>query len=183
MSDDWKWNNSSNNAFNKVADFFNIKPIDLGSIKDKETQAILKKAEVSEIQVKRTQDAVQGYKRLWRNQMKMGAMIHGLVRNGMDLILQQRRQESATTKQYAKLVTNTRVLSAKTNTAIQKTYLKGGKEIEKSGKDFARYTGELDDQYQVTNDNAEKQSQQRRISYRERAQKRLTANERPWRNY
>lgn len=110
-------------------------------------------------------------------------MIHGLVRNGMQHVLTQRRQEATTTKEYAKLVTSTSVLSSKTNTVVQKTYLKGTKEIEKTSKDLNRYQGELSEQYQTIDSTAEEQSQQRRIGYRDRAQKRLTANSRPWRNY
>jgi hypothetical protein len=110
-------------------------------------------------------------------------MIHGLIRTGMTHILTQRRQEATTTKEYAKLITNTSVLSTKTNTAVEKTYLKGEKEIEKSGKELQRYQGDLNEQYQVADEAAVTQSQQRRVGYRDRAQKRLAANSRPWRNY
>jgi hypothetical protein len=41
----------------------------------------------------------------------------------------------------------------------------------------------LNEQYQVADEAAIAQSQQRRIGYRDRAQKRLAANSRPWRNY
>jgi hypothetical protein len=81
------------------------------------------------------------------------------------------------------LVTNTSVLSAKTNTAVQKTYLKGEKQIQQTGKQFQLSKDELDEQYQVADQSAATQSQQRRIGYRDRAQKRLAANSRPWRNY
>lgn len=166
-----------------VAGFFGVVPKNLVNIKDADTKKLIKQSDESDIQVKRTQDAVQATKKLWRNQSRIGAMIHGLVRTGMQHILTQRRQESTTTKEYAKLVTNTSVLSSKTNIAVQKTYLKGAKEIEKTGKDLNRYQGELTEQYETIDTNAEKQSQQRRVSYRDRAQKRLTANSRPWRNY
>jgi hypothetical protein len=61
--------------------------------------------------------------------------------------------------------------------------LKGAKQIEKTGKDLSRYQGEIDEQYQVIDQTAEQQSQQKRVGYRERVQKRLAANSRPWRNY
>ena len=113
----------------------------------------------------------------------MGAMIHGLVRTGLSLIGQQQQQEATTTKEYAKTIIKTRVLSAKTNTAVEKTYLKGAKEIQKTGNDLQHYTGELDEQYQMIEAQASQASQQRRLGYRDRAQKRLAANSRPWRNY
>lgn len=179
----WKWGQSSNNAFTLVGSFFGITPKNLVSIKDEDTKKLLQQADVSDVQVKRTQDAVQATKKLWRNQSKIGAMIHGLVRTGLQHVLTQRRQEATTTKEYAKLVTNTSVLSAKTTTAVEKTYLKGEKQIQKTGRDLQRYQGELNDQYQVIDSSANEQSQQRRISYRDKAQKRLAANSRPWRNY
>jgi hypothetical protein len=66
---------------------------------------------------------------------------------------------------------------------VQKTYLKGAKEIEKTGKDLVRYQGDINEQYQIADETANQQSQQRRIGYRDRVQKRLAANSRPWRNY
>jgi hypothetical protein len=101
----------------------------------------------------------------------------------MTHVLTQRRQEATTTKEYAKLVANTSVLSAKTNTAVEKTYLKGEKQIQQTGKQLQLSKDELDEQYQVADQSAVNQSQQRRVGYRDRAQKRLAANSRPWRNY
>lgn len=182
-SNTWKWGQSSANAFNLVGQFFNLVPKDLVNISDDKTKKLLQNADASDVQVKRTQDAVTATKRLWRNQSKIGAMVHGLIRTGMTHILTQRRQEATTTKEYAKLITNTSVLSSKTNAAVERTYLKGEKEIQKSSKDLQRYQGDLTEQYQVADQTAETQSQQRRVSYRERAQKRLAANSKPWRNY
>lgn len=179
----WKWGKSSQNAFNLVGQFFNISPNSLANAKDSEVTKALKNADASDIQVKRTQDLVNATKRSWRNSIRMGAMIHGLVRTGLSLIGQQQQQEATTTKEHAKAITKTRVLSAKTNTAVEKAYLKGAKEIQKTGNDLQRYTGELDEQYQTIEANANQASQQRRLGYRDRAQKRLTANSRPWRNY
>jgi hypothetical protein len=96
---------------------------------------------------------------------------------------QQQQQEATTAREYAKSVVKTRTLSAKTNTAVEKSYLKGAKEIEKTGKDLQRFSGELNEQYQVIDETANNQSNQRRLSFRERTQKRLAANSRPWRNY
>ncbi len=143
----------------------------------------LKSADESDIQVKRIQDYTNATKRHWKNSIKANAMLHGLVRTGLSLMGMKQQQESITTKEYAKAVTKTRVLSAKTQTAVQKTYLKGGKEIEKTGKDLQRFSGELNEQYQVIDETANNQSNQRRLSFRERTQKRLAANSRPWRNY
>jgi hypothetical protein len=179
----WKWGQSSANAFNLVGQLFGVVPKDLVSITDEKAKKLLQNADASDTQVKRTQDAVQATKKLWRNQSKIGAMVHGLIRTGMTHILTQRRQEATTTKEYAKLITNTSVLSTKTDTAVEKTYLKGEKEIQKSGKELQRYQGDLNEQYQVADETAVTQSQQRRVGYRDRAQKRLAANSRPWRNY
>jgi len=180
---DWKWGDSSNRAFQLVGQFFGFSPQNLTTVKDSETTKLLKQADAAEIQVKRTQDAVRAVKKTWRSQLRINASIHGLVRTGLGLITQQRRLEAQTTKESAKTITETRVLSAKTQTAVQKTYLKGGKEIEKTGKDLQRFTGELNDQYNLIDQTANNQSQQRRVGYRDRVQKRLTANSRPWRNY
>ena len=182
-SNPWKWGQSSASAFNLVGQFFNLVPKDLVSISDDKTKKLLQEADASDTQVKRTQDAVTATKKLWKNQSRIGAMVHGLIRTGMQHILTQRRQEATTTKEYAKLITNTSVLSTKTNTAVEKTYLKGEKEIQKSGKDLQRYQGDLNEQYEVADEAAVTQSQQRRVGYRDRAQKRLAANSRPWRNY
>ena len=182
-SDTWKWGQSSQNAFSLVGQFFGISPKDLATTKDSDVTKLLQNADASDVQVKRTQDAVNAVKRTWKNQTRVGAMLHGLVRTGMQHILTTRKQEATTTKEYAKAITSTSVLSSKTHTAVQKTYLKGEKQIQQTGKDLQRYQGELSDQYQVIDETANQQSQQRRIGYRERAQKRLTANSRPWRNY
>lgn len=182
-NEDWKWKESSQNAFKLVNSFFGVNPAELISIDDDKAKKILQESDKSELQVKRVQDVTRAVKRTWKNQLKIGTALHGLVRNGLDLITQQRRMESKTTEQYAKNVTDTRVLSAKTQTTVQKTYLKGAKQIEKSGNDLQRYQGDLDEQYKVSEENANNQSQQRRVGYRERTQKRMAANSRPWRNY
>lgn len=179
----WKWNESSQNAFSLVGQFFGITPKSIVQTTDAQTKKILKDADSSDTQVKRVQDTVNATKRVWRNQSRISAMVHGLIRTGLGHILTSRQQEATTTKKYAKTVASTRVLSAKTNTAVEKTYLKAGKEIERTGNDLQRYQGDLNDQYQVVDETANQQSQQQRIGYRDRTQKRLAANSRPWRNY
>lgn len=179
----WKWGQSSQNAFQLISQAFGISADQITKVKDGEVTKQLKEADASDIQVKRIQDYTTATKKRWKNSIKANAMIHGLVRTGLQILGQKQQQEATTTKEYAKHITNTRVLSAKTNTAVEKTYLKGAKEIEKTGKDLQRYTGELNDQYQVIDQTANQASQQRRIGYRERVQKRLAASARPWRNY
>lgn len=185
MSDNnnWKWGQSSQNAFNLVGQLFGFNADSIRTIKDEEVTKQLKEAEASDIQVKRIQDYVAATKKRWKNSIKANAMIHGLVRTGLSIMGQKQQQEATTTKEFAKAVTKTRVLSAKTTTAVEKTYKKGAKEIEKTGKDLQRFEGELNEQYQVIDEGANQQSQQRRLGYRDRAQKRLAANSRPWRNY
>ena len=183
LSSPWEWGRSAENAFNLVGQFFGLSPKNLTAAKDTEVTKLLQQADASDVQVKRTQDAVQATKKIWKNQSRIGAMIHGLVRTGLGHILTQRRQEATTTKEYAKTITSTSVLSSKTRTAVEKAYLKGEKQIQQSGKQLQLAKEELDEQYQVADQTAVQQSQQRRIGYRERAQKRLAANSRPWRNY
>jgi hypothetical protein len=183
MSSQWKWGQSSQNAFQLVGGFFGFTPSKATKATDAETSKLLKAAEESDIQVKRTQDYVNALKRTWKNQVKSGAMIHGLVRTGLSLIGQQQQQEATTTKEYAKQITNTRVLSAKTQTQVEKTYLKGAKQIDQAGKQLQRSKAELDAQFQVVEETAEQASQQRRLGYREKAQKRLASQQKPWRNY
>lgn len=182
-NNNWKWGQSSQNAFNLIGQVFGFNPESAKSVKDSEVSGALKKADESDVQVKRIQDYTNATKRHWRNSIKANAMLHGLVRTGLSLMGMKQQQEATTTKEYAKAITKTRVLSAKTQTAVEKTYLKGGKEIEKTGKDLQRFQGEINEQYQVIDETANEQSQQRRIGYRDRAQKRLAANSRPWRNY
>jgi len=182
-SDTWRWGQSSHKAFNLVGQFFGISPRDLATTKDSEVTKLLQTADASDVQVKRTQDAVNAVKRTWKNQTRVGAMLHGLVRTGMQHILTTRKQEATTTREYAKAITSTSVLSSKTHTAVEKTYLKGEKQIQQAGKQLQLTKEELDEQYQVADQAAVQQSQQQRVGYRDRAQKRLAANNRPWRNY
>jgi hypothetical protein len=182
-SSPWEWGRSSENAFNLVGQFFGIVPKNLAATKDAEVTKLLQNADASDIQVKRTQDAVNSVKRTWKNQTRIGAMLHGLVRTGLQHVLTTRKHEATTTKEYAKTITSTSVLSSKTRTAVEKTYLKGEKQIQQSGKQLQLAKEELDEQYQVADQTVVNQSQQRRLGYRDRAQKRLTANSRPWRNY
>jgi len=178
----WKWGQSSANAFQLVGQFFGVVPKNLAAIKDADAKKLIQQADASDIQVKRTQDGVNAVKRTWRNQSRIGAMIHGLVRTGLGHVLTQRKQEATTTKEYAKLVTSTSVLSTRTGTAVEKTYHKGAKQIDKAGKDLNRFKGEVDEQFQVIEATATEQSNQRRVGYRDRAQKRLASSQRPWRN-
>jgi hypothetical protein len=182
QNQNWKWGQSSANAFTLVGQIFGVTPKNLSTIKDGDAKKLIQQADASDIQVKRTQDGVNAVKRTWRNQSRMGAMIHGLVRTGLTHILTQRKQEATTTKEYAKLVTSSSVLSAKTGTAVEKTYHKGAKQIDKAGKDLTRFKGEIDEQFQVIDATATEQSNQRRVGYRDRAQKRLASSQRPWRN-
>jgi hypothetical protein len=181
MSNNWKWGQSSQNAFKLVGTFFNINPESLATVKDAEAKKFIQQADASDVQVKRTQDAVNAVKKNLKNRTRIGAMLHGLARTGLQHILTTRRQEAVTTREYAKTITATSVLSAKTNTAVEKTYLKGEKEIQKTGKDSNRYQGDLNEQYQVIDETANEQSNTRRLSYREKATKRLEAGKRPWR--
>jgi hypothetical protein len=180
---DWKWGQSSQNAFNLIAQVFNFSPDNVRTVKDAEVTKQLKEADASDIQVKRIQDYTSATKKRWKNSLKANAMIHGLVRTGLMILGQKQQQEATTTKEFAKAVTKTRVLSAKTQTAVEKTYQRGAKQIQQTGKDLQRFSGELDEQYQIADQQAEQQSQQRKLGYRDRAQKRLAANSRPWRNY
>ena len=180
---DWKWGQSAANAFNLISQAFGLNIEEVRKVGDSEVTKQLKEADASDIQVKRIQDYTSATKKRWRNSLKANAMIHGLIRTGMQILGQKQQQEATTTKQYARHITDTRVLSSKVTTAVEKQYLKGAKQIEKEGKDLQRYKGELDEQYQVIDQTAEQQSQQRRVGYRERVQKRLAANSRPWRNY
>lgn len=182
-NNNWKWAQSSQNAFQLVGGFFGFSAAKAAKVTDAETSKVLKTASESDVQVKRTQDYVNALKRTWKNQIKTGAMLHGVVRTGLSLIGQQQQQEATTTKEYAKAMTNTRVLSAKTNTDVQKSYIRGTKQIEKTGKDLQRSTEEINEQYQVSEITAQEQSNRRRLGYRERAQARLSSNSRPWRNY
>jgi hypothetical protein len=182
-NNDWKWGQSSQNAFQLVGQFFNFTPSNLAKAKDVEVSKALQAADASDVQVRRTQDLVNATKRSWKNSIRMGAMIHGLVRTGLSLINQQQQQEATTTKEYAKQVTGTRVLSAKTNTQVQKTYLKGEKQIQQAGKQLQLSKEELDAQYQIADSEAVQSSERRRIGYCEKAQKRLAARSTPWRNY
>jgi uncharacterized phage infection (PIP) family protein YhgE len=184
-NDNWKWGRSSQNAFKLIADAFNFNADTIRTAKDGDITKLLKDADSSDIQVKRIQDGTNALKRLWKNSVRANGMLHGTVRTALGLLSQKQQQEAQTTKEYAKHITGTRVLSAKVNTAVEKTYQKGAKEIDKTNKDLQRYQGELNEQYQVIDQTANQQSQQKRLSYRDKAQKRLTAsnNSRPWRNY
>jgi hypothetical protein len=184
-NENWKWGQSSANAFKLIAQAFDFNADAVRTAKDGDVTKQLKEADASDIQVKRIQDYTNALKRRWKNSIKANGMLHGTVRTALSLLSQKQQQEAQTTKEYAKHITNTRVLSAKVNTQVQKTYSKGAKDIEKTGKDLQRYEGELNDQYQVTDQIANQQSQQKKLSYRDKAQKRLAAsqNARPWRNY
>lgn len=179
----WKWGQSSQNAFNLIAQLFDFNADSVRTAKDSDVTKQLKEADASDVQVKRIQDYTNALKKRWKNSVRANGMLHGTVRTALGLLTQKYQQEAQTTKEYAKHIAGTRVLSAKVNTAVEKTYLKGAKQIEKTGKDLSRYQGELDEQYQVIDQTAETQSQQRRVGYRDRTQKRLAANNRPWRNY
>jgi hypothetical protein len=182
-NNNWKWGQSSQNAFSLISQAFGFNPDEVKSIKDSDVTKNLKEADVSDVQVKRIQDFTNATKRRWKNSLRANGMLHGLVRTGMQILGQKQQQEATTTKEYAKHITSTRVLSAKTTTTVEKIYTKGGKQIEEAGKNLNRYKEELNDQYQVIDQTADQQSQQRRIGYRDRVQKRLAANSRPWRNY
>jgi hypothetical protein len=179
----WKWGKSAENAFNLISGAFGFNIEQVRKVDDAGVTKQLKEADASDIQVKRIQDFTNATKKRWRNSLRANGMLHGLVRTGMQLLGQKQQQEAQTTKQYAKHITDTRVLSAKTNTAVQKQYLRGEKQIQQTGKQLQLTKEELDEQYQVADQTAVQQSQQRRIGYRDRAQKRLAANSRPWRNY
>jgi hypothetical protein len=185
MSNDnnWKWGQSSQNAFTLIAQAFNFNADMARKVQDAEVSQQLKEADASDIQVKRVQDYTNALKRRWKNSLKANGMLHGLVRTGLTLLGQKQQQEAQTTKEYAKQITSTRVLSAKTQTQVEKTYLKGAKQIEKAGKQLSLAKEEINDQYQVADEQAIQASQQRRLSYREKAQKRLQSQQRPWRNY
>jgi hypothetical protein len=179
----WKWGQSSQNAFNLIAKTFNFSADTARKVKDADVTKQLKEADDSDIQVKRIQDYTNALKKHWKNSLKANAMVHGVVRTGLRILGQKQQQEATTTREYAKHIAGTRVLSSKTNTAVQKVYLKGAKQIEQSGKQLQLAKEELDAQYEVADSEAIQSSERRRESYREKAQKRLATRSTPWRNY
>lgn len=180
---EWKWDKASGNALTLVSQFFGFNSQSIQNATDESTKAILQQADASDTQVKRVQDFARGQKKIWRNNLRIGATIHGLVRSGLGMILEQRRIESTTAKEYAKTITGTSVLDAKTKRAIETTYHKGSAQIKGAEEQLNLKKQEIDTQYSEDSQVRQTQSQQRLGGYRERAQKRLTANARPWRNY
>jgi hypothetical protein len=179
----WKWGETANKAMNLVNQFFGANVQSFKDVKDGEAKKILKAADDSAVQVQRSRDVINATRKRWKNQQKIGSAIHGLIRSGLDMIYAQRKEESKTAKHLAKTAVDTAVLNTRTRTTIERKTLRGQSAMRKTQNQLNLDSQEIIEAESVDIGAQADRFNQRRIGYRDRVQKRISAGQTPWRNY
>ncbi len=127
----WKWNQSFDVAAKLVQEIFGVTPdqIKKAGKSDAETKKLIESAESSDVEVARTKDAIAAQRKLITNANKINGMVHGFVRNALDLVSSRRKDESQTAKRLSKFSADVAILDARTNKAAEKDYHRMGAAI------------------------------------------------------
>lgn len=178
----WKWGESFDVAAKLVQDVFGVSPDTLKKAgkSDAETKKLIQSAEASDVDVQRTRDAIKAQSKLITNANKVNGMVHGFIRNAIDLVHSRRKDESTTAKRLSKLNADIAILDAKTGKAAEKDYHRMGAAIGEVNSSTERDKELITAQYQSIGQVAQARQQQALADIQTRQQKRIEGSKKPW---
>lgn len=181
-SNDWKWNQSFDVAAKAVQEAFGITPDQLKKAgkSDAETKKLIQAADASDVDVRRTKDAIAAQKKLITNTNQINGAIHGLIRFGLDAVSSLRKNESTTAKRLSKFNADIAVLDAKTNKAAEKDFHRMGAAIGQINNETNLDKERITQHYTSLGEIANQRHQQALQDIQTRQQKRIEGSKKPW---
>jgi hypothetical protein len=181
---DWKWGESFDAAAKLVSEVFGVTPDQLKKAgkSDAETKKLIENADKSDTDVRRTRDAISAQRKLITNANKVNGMVHGFLRNALDLVTSHRREESATTKRLSKFTADIAILDARTNKAAEKDYHRMGAAVGQINQETEGDKQVITAQYQSIGQVAQARQQQALTDIQTRQQKRIEGSKKPWKS-
>lgn len=180
----WKWSASFDVAAKAVSEVFGITPDQLKKAgqSDSETKKLIENAEKSDVDVRRTRDAISAQRKLITNANKINGMVHGFIRGALDLVASHRREESSTAKRLAKFTADIAILDARTNKSAEKQYHRMGAAVGQINQETEGDKQVITQQYQSLGQIAQARQQQAIADIQTRQQRRIEGSKRPWKN-
>jgi hypothetical protein len=180
----WKWSGSFDQAAKVVQEVFGITPDQLKKAgkSDAETKKLIQAAETSDTDVRRTRDAISAQRKLITNANKINGMVHGFLRNALDLVSSHRKEESATAKRLSKFTADMAILDARTNKSAEKDYHRMGAAVGQINSETEGDKQVITAQYKSVGEIATARQQQALSDIQVRQQKRLEGSKKPWKD-
>lgn len=181
---EWKWGLSFDAAAKLVGELFDVTPEQLKKAgkSDNETKKLIENAEKSDTDVRRTRDAISAQRKLITNANKINGMVHGFLRNALDLVSSHRREEASTAKRLSKFTADIAILDARTNKAAEKDYHRMGAAVGQINQETEGDKQVITQQYQSLGQIAQQRQQQAITDIQTRQQKRIEGSKKPWKN-
>jgi NAD/NADP transhydrogenase alpha subunit len=107
-------------------------------------------------------------------------MVHGFVRNALDLVHSKRKEESLTAKRLSKFTADVAILDAKTKKTAEKDYHRMGAAIGEINESTERDKEVITAQYKSVGEISQAKQQQALASIQARQQKRIEGSKKPW---
>jgi hypothetical protein len=178
----WKWAQSFDVASSLIQEVFGVTPdqIKKAGKSDTEAKKLIQTAEASDTDVARTRDVISAQRKLLTNANKINGMLHGFVRNALDLVNSRRNDESTTAKRLSKLTADIAILDAKTNKSAEKDYHRMGAAIGQVNAETNLDKEKITAQYTSLGEIANQRHQQALQDIQTRQQKRIEGSKKPW---
>jgi hypothetical protein len=178
----WRWDDSFDVAAKLVQEVFNISPDTLRKAgkSDTETKKLIEQADASDTDVQRTRDAIKAQGKLITNANRINGMVHGFIRNALDLVHSKRKEESATAKRLSKFTADVAILDARTNKSAEKDYHRMGAAIGEINQSTERDKEVITAQYKSVGEISQARQQQALADIQTRQQKRIEGSKKPW---
>jgi hypothetical protein len=182
QNNSWKWNESFDVAAKLVQEVLGVSPDTLKKAgkSDSDTKKLIEQANASDTDVQRTRDAIKAQNKLVTNANKINGMVHGFVRNALDLVHSKRKEESLTAKRLSKFTADVAILDAKTKKTAEKDYHRMGAAIGEINESTERDKEVITAQYKSVGEISQAKQQQALASIQARQQKRIEGSKKPW---
>jgi hypothetical protein len=182
QNNSWKWNESFDVAAKLVQEVLGVSPDTLKKAgkSDSDTKKLIEQANASDTDVQRTRDAIKAQNKLVTNANKINGMVHGFVRNTLDLVHSKRKEESLTAKRLSKFTADVAILDAKTKKTAEKDYHRMGAAIGEINESTERDKEVITAQYKSVGEISQAKQQQALASIQARQQKRIEGSKKPW---
>ncbi len=178
----WKWSQSFDVAASLIQEAFGVTPdqIKKAGKSDTEAKKLIQAAEASDNDVARTRDVISAQRKLLTNSNKINGMLHGFVRNALDLVSSRRKDEATTAKRLSKFTADVAILDAKTNKSAEKDYHRMGAAIGQVNAETNQDKERITAQYTSLGEIANQRHQQALQDIQTRQQKRIEGSKKPW---
>lgn len=181
-SSNWIWGSSFEQDVKVVQEVFDVSPEQLKKAgkSDSDTKKLIQLAETSDTDVRRTRDTISAQRKLITNANKINGMVHGFIRNALDLVTSHRKEESSTAKRLSKFTADIAILDARTNKSAEKDYHRMGVAIGQINTETESDKQVITARYQSLGEIVQARQQDALTDIQTRQQKRIQGSKKPW---